>query len=157
MEEDRLAAKGDFSDNDWLAKPIDRGHLLSILHKLAPPNNHKRQRVLQVEDDDDLHQVIRATVDRHFDFELATSLYAARAKLAQGHFDVVVLDLGLPDGSGWDLLPEIRAQNPNIRVVILSGADISPDDARRVEAVLLKSQASAQQLIDALNNRIRKR
>ncbi len=157
MEEGRLALKGDFSGIDWLAKPIDESRLLSLLHNLTPPNTQARPRVLHVEDDDDLHQVIRVTVSQHFDVEFATSLRMARAKLAQTRFDVVALDISLPDGSGWDLLPEIRARDPNIRVVILSGADTSPEDARRVEAVLLKSQASPKQLIDALNSRIRKR
>ena len=34
--------------------------------------------------------------------------------------DVIVLDLGLPDGNGLDLLPRIRKQRPELRVVVMS-------------------------------------
>ena len=59
------------------------------------------------------------------------------------------------DGSGWDALPDIRARQPEARIVILSGADTTAEEARRVEAVLLKSQVSPKELIDALGSRIR--
>jgi DNA-binding NarL/FixJ family response regulator len=37
-----------------------------------------------------------------------------------GTADVVLLDLGLPDGSGITLLPELREVNPRARAIILS-------------------------------------
>ena len=50
----------------------------------------------------------------------------ARDRLHQKHFDVVILDMGLPDGSGWELLSDIRTRLPDARIVILSGADMTP-------------------------------
>jgi len=64
------------------------------------------------------------------------------------------MDLTLPDGSGWHLLPEIRKQQPLARVVILSGADTTPEEARKVDAVLVKSQVSPEGLLVALNRSI---
>lgn len=159
MEEGRLAINGDFSAIDWLAKPIDEHRLLAVVDRLVyqDPNQDDglHPRVLHVEDDDDLYQVVRAMVGERFDFEQAKTLREARARVALERFDVVILDIGLPDGSGWDLLPEIRARQPDARVVILSGTDTTAEEARRVEAVLLKSQVSPRELIDALRNRIR--
>ena len=57
--------------------------------------------------------------------------------------------------AGWGLLPDIRARQPDASIVILSGADTTAEEARRVEAVLLKSQVSPKDLIDALGSRIR--
>ncbi len=94
-------------------------------------------------------------VGERFDFERATTLHEALERVSRERFDVVILDIGLPDGSGWDLLPDIRARQPEARIVILSGADTTADEARRVEAVLLKSQVSPKELIDALGSRIR--
>jgi DNA-binding NarL/FixJ family response regulator len=54
-------------------------------------------------------------------FELvgqAASLAEARALLADA--EVAILDLGLPDGSGADLIPELRSANPNARAIVLS-------------------------------------
>ncbi|MDP3866118.1 MAG: CHASE domain-containing protein [Rhodoferax sp.] len=154
MEEGRLAINGDFSGIDWLAKPINENRLLTLIERQLSTTNAPHPRVLHVEDDADLHQVVRAMVGKRFDFELATTLQEARARVALERFDVVILDLSLPDGSGWDLLPEIRQRQPETRVVILSGADMTADEARKVEAVLLKSQVSPRELLDALNTRI---
>lgn len=155
VEEGRLAINGDFSSIDWQAKPIDETRLLSMLERQLPSaTSERRLRVLHVEDDTDLHQVVRAMVGGRFDFEQAATLGEARARLALEPFDVMILDLSLPDGSGWDLLPEIRARQPEARVVILSGTDMTPDETRKVEAVLLKSQASPRELLDTLNARI---
>jgi len=154
IEEGRLAISGNFSDIDWLVKPIDEARMLDLVEGQLSRISSHRPRVLHVEDDADLHQVVRTMVGDRFDFELATTLREARARVSLERFDVVILDLSLPDGSGWDLLPEIRARQPNARVVILSGTDMTPDEARKVEAVLLKSQVSPRELLDALNTRI---
>jgi DNA-binding NarL/FixJ family response regulator len=38
---------------------------------------------------------------------------------------VVILDLTLPNESGWDLLPDLHAQQPDTRVVVLTGGEMS--------------------------------
>jgi PAS domain S-box-containing protein len=154
MEEGRLAINGDFAGIDWLSKPINEARMLDMLDGQLSRLSSARPRILHVEDDADLHQVVKAMVIERFDFELATSLREALARVKQEHFDVVILDLGLPDGSGWDLLPEIRARQPDTRVVVLSGVVMTPEEALRVEAVLLKSQISPHDLLDALSSRI---
>ncbi|HQT32151.1 MAG TPA: PAS domain S-box protein [Thiobacillus sp.] len=154
MEEGRLAISGDFSNIDWLAKPFDENRLLSVIDGMVSTVGSSHPRVLHVEDDVDLHEVIRAMVGGRFDFDLATTLGEARARVMLEHFDVVILDLNLPDGSGWDLLPDIRLRQPDARVVILSGTDMTADESRKVEAVLLKSQISPRELLDALSTRI---
>jgi DNA-binding NarL/FixJ family response regulator len=79
------------------------------------------KRVLIVED----HRAVREAVVSDFeqapDFEIvgqAASLEEARQMLAR--VDVVILDLGLPDGSGVELIPELHAANPNARALVLS-------------------------------------
>ena len=154
MEEGRLAINGDFSGIDWLSKPIHQQHLLRVVERQLASTSELEPRVLHVEDDADLHQVIRTMVGKRFDFELATTLEEARARLMLERFDVVILDVGLPDGSGWDLLPIIRTQQPDARVIILSGTDMTAEEAHKVEAVLLKSKVSSRELLDAISVRI---
>jgi DNA-binding NarL/FixJ family response regulator len=71
--------------------------------------------------------------------------------VALERFDVVILDLTLPNESGWDLLPEIRASQPDARVVILSGSELEPGEAQQVDAVLQKSRFSPRQLLAAIS------
>ena len=155
MEEGKLAINGDFDNINWLAKPIDESRLLSLVSDSYLGSLGHRPRVLHIEDDIDLHHVISAMLGDGFDIELATTLSEAHTMLSQRHYDLLIMDLTLPDGSGWHLLPQIRVQQPLARVVILSGSDTSADDARKVDAVLIKSQVSPAELLATLKSSIR--
>jgi len=78
-------------------------------------------RILIVDDDEGVR---RALADRVRFWEHAVDdapdLAAARAALARRGYDVVLLDLQLPDGSGLDLLKEIRAGEAPVDVVMLT-------------------------------------
>ena len=68
----------------------------------------KRTRVMIVEDHADFRDLMEVLLDRQPDIELlaqAGSLVEARAQAARFELDVAVLDLGLPDGNGADLMP----------------------------------------------------
>lgn len=150
MEEGRRTLGGGYASIEWLAKPIDQSRLLALLAGVVAPAQAPQLRVLHVEDDANLHQTVRSMVDGHFDLELVTSLREARARVALERFDVVILDIGLPNESGWDLLPDIRVHQPGTRVVVLTGAELPADDEHQVDAVLHKSHLSPHRLLDAI-------
>lgn len=69
-------------------------------------------------------------------FELDTSGYLtvaaygcqkARYFLENGHFDLVILDVNLPDGNGSDLCREIKAARPELPVIFLTANDLEED------------------------------
>lgn len=91
--------------------------------------------VLLCEDDDLIASGIVAglnaqglTVDR-----VATAS-AARAMLAAAHFDVMVLDLGLPDEDGLKLLRQLRQQGTQLPVLILTARDTVTDRVDGLQA-----------------------
>lgn len=53
----------------------------------------------------------------------AHSVEAGRAALLTAHFDAVFLDVHLPDGLGYDLIPAIKATQPNARLIAISAVD----------------------------------
>jgi two-component system NtrC family response regulator len=53
--------------------------------------------------------------------ETAATVAEALGRIRSGAFDVVLCDVRMPDGSGFDLLPEIRAANPPPEVIIITG------------------------------------
>jgi CheY-like chemotaxis protein len=63
----------------------------------------------------------------------ADGVVAALRRLADGEFDLVISDIGLPDGTGLDLMQEICALGP-IPGVALSGYGMEDDIRRSVEA-----------------------
>lgn len=150
MEEGRRRLGASWPDLHWLAKPVDQTRLLAVLEKVAAQHRTPHPRVLHVEDDPQLHQVVRAMAGERFDIELATSLREARARVALERFDAVILDLGLPGESGWDLLPVIHARQPDTRVIVLSGTELTDEQAAQVDAVVRKGAISRAELLDAI-------
>ena len=81
------------------------------------------RRVLAVDDDDDVLDVIAEILrDAGHAVTCAQTAGHALAELADGAFDVVLLDLTLPDLSGPQLLQRIPAQT-GVAIVVLSGVD----------------------------------
>jgi two-component system response regulator DesR len=85
----------------------------------------KQVRVMLVEDHPDFRALMEVLLNRQSDINLvaqAGSLAEARDHAAKFQFDVVVLDLGLPDGHGEELIADFRRSNPNVGVLILSAS-----------------------------------
>jgi|SRR5215204_964253 len=84
-------------------------------------------RVMLVEDHTAFREALASLLGHEPGLEVvaqAGSIAEAREALATP-LDVAVLDLGLPDGDGSDLIGELRRRNPGVSVVILS-ADMGP-------------------------------
>ena len=89
-------------------------------------------RVMLMDDHPDFRSLMVALLDGQPDFEVvaqAGSLAEARGR-ASARFDVVVLDLGLPDGNGADLIGELREASPGGAVLIMS-ASLHPTNIER--------------------------
>lgn len=89
-------------------------------------------RVLLVDDRADFRRAFAALLEGQPDLEVvgtAGSLAEARRKVRG--VDVALLDRGLPDGDGLELIGELRAANPDARVFVISSTveEIHPTDA----------------------------
>jgi DNA-binding response OmpR family regulator len=110
------------------------------------------QRILHVEDDPDLVQIVGRQVGNAVSFISAGSLAAARQLLGKERFDLVILDLILPDGRGEDLLPlMVNPDGTSIPVIIFSAIEAPVEIAERVEAVLVKTRSSDQMLTETID------
>ena len=77
-------------------------------------------RVLVVEDDKEIRAFIRSSLSiEGFEVQTAVSVSEAKAMLHNDLPDVMVLDLGLPDGDGIELVREVRKQH-NLPILIVS-------------------------------------
>lgn len=87
-----------------------------------------QMKILIVEDQPRVGLFIeRALAEQNYAPSLAETCSAARQAVARSQFSAIVLDLGLPDGDGLDLLREWRASGLNIPVIILSARDAIAD------------------------------
>ena len=108
--------------------------------------------MLHVEDDADILKVVAAMLANSVRVSSARSLRVAREQLAKAHFDLVILDVAMPDGHGLDLLPLINAKQPSVPVVVFSAHEIGRDMAEKVAAVLVKSRHSNEQLLRTIES-----
>jgi len=78
--------------------------------------------VLLVDDDENIRLTIQETLeDANFHVTTVANAMRAREAMENGHFDGVILDICLPDGSGVDLLKEFRASAPDMGIVLMTG------------------------------------
>lgn len=81
-------------------------------------------RVLLVEDDEMLGDAVKTHVHRQgHAVDWALSRDEAEASLAAAEYDLILLDLRLPDGSGLDILKGLRAHRDEVPVIIMTAHD----------------------------------
>ena len=83
----------------------------------------QHETILVIEDAPDFQLMVKAALERHYRVTCASSLQQARVLLAQQEFQLLILDVNLPDGDGFKFCAEIRAHETtrSIPVVFLTG------------------------------------
>jgi len=151
----RLALNGGVAVIDWISKPIDRARLAAALRR-AMAATGGRARILHVEDDADLREVVRSLLTNEADVTPVASLAEAQAALRLERYDLVLLDLGLPDGAGRDLLDAVNALVPAPAVLVFSGRAIPSDIESSVSAALVKTLTTNDQLLTTIRRLTRR-
>jgi signal transduction histidine kinase/CheY-like chemotaxis protein len=127
--------------------------------------NSEATRILLIEDNEDdvliLREKLAGATGDPFDLEWADRLSTGLERLAEGGIDVVLLDLGLPDGQGLRTLSRADAQAPEVPVIVLTGL---ADEMLGVEAVkrgaqdyLIKGQVDGHLLARAMRYAIERK
>ncbi len=114
--------------------------------KRTEANSGSFPRVLHVEDDPDVLAIIADALEGRFHLDSAQTLAEARTKLRDSNYDIVILDVALPDGNGKELLTELG----DTLVLVFSAQDSDQDLASRADAILTKSRASLSGVVDTL-------
>lgn len=140
--------------SDWLGKPIDEKRLLSVMHKLIDEKQGELPRILHVEDDQDLMRIVKSLLENVAQIDNASTLQQANMFLQTSKFDLILLDLNLPDGHGLDLMQEMQINNPEVPVVIFSSEEVNMDTVEQVKAVLLKSRVDNSKLVETIHQLI---
>ncbi|HET6410219.1 MAG TPA: response regulator [Chthoniobacteraceae bacterium] len=101
----------------------------------SEPSTSTRDLRLLIVDDHEATRIVlsRLLTRAGHQVTLAASMQEALAAFAAGHFDVVISDLGLPDGSGLDLMRELQRQRPTAGIA-LSGYGMEDDLRQTKEA-----------------------
>jgi HAMP domain-containing protein/CheY-like chemotaxis protein/signal transduction histidine kinase len=154
LDEDRQhgLARGAFA---FLSKPVTAEGLGAALARLKTYSGAPRKRLLVVEDDPAEQLAIRELLG-HDDVEITTVASGAEAivALAGGGYDCVVLDLRLPDMSGFEVLERIRDDERlrDVPVVVFTGKELAPEEDAQLRSmarsVVVKGVESPDRLLD---------
>jgi CheY-like chemotaxis protein len=154
LEEDRQhgLARGAFS---FLTKPVEHSELRAALAKIKNFSKPRLKRLVIVEDNE-AERLSIAELLAHDDVAIATfaSGRDALAYLREHGCDCVVLDLKLPDLSGFEVLEQIRDEETlrELPVVVFTGRELSAEEDARLHtiarSVVVKGIESPDRLLD---------
>ncbi|MEP9358363.1 response regulator [Sphingomonas sp. KR3-1] len=142
----------------YLVKPVKREELANVLAGLADKLSRTVRRVLIVEDDPvQLDAVKRLLASGDVETVGVGTAAECMAKLREETFDCMVLDLTLPDASGFALLETLREEGDHgfPPVIVYTGHDLSPDDEQRLrrysDSIIIKGARSPERLLDEVS------
>jgi PAS domain S-box-containing protein len=103
---------------------------------VASRRGEPRRKLLLVEDHEATRQTLARLLDRRgYDVVSAGTLAEARTAAGEQQFEILVSDLGLPDGNGHTLMAELQASRPGaVRGIALSGYGMEEDLVRSRDA-----------------------
>jgi len=143
---------------DWIQKPIDHEYLNRALHRAIQTGAAAKPQILHVEDNLDVARVVSTLVEDVATVTLAASLAEGKNYLRTRSFDLVVLDLMLPDGAGEDLFAvahESELAAPPF--IVFSAKEIKFSTASDdIKATLVKSLTSNEQLVSTIRSAIKR-
>jgi CheY-like chemotaxis protein/two-component sensor histidine kinase len=140
----------------YLEKPVDKEALDDAFDRIAHFIDEPVKNLLVVEDDDAQRMSIVELVGGDEDVEITAvgSAEEAIEKLAEKHYDCMVLDLGLAEMSGFTLLERIKNEQgtQEMPIIIYTGKELSAAEETRLrryaETIIVKDVKSPERLLD---------
>jgi PAS domain S-box-containing protein len=103
--------------------------------------------VLHIDDDPDIVRVTAEAFAGRARMRSVSSLSAARFLLSRERPDAILVDVALSDGSGLDLLAELRQRGDSTPILVFSAQEVERRAARGADAVLVKARATLDDLV----------
>lgn len=82
---------------------------------------NERESILIVEDSPMVGRTVERAVAKHCRTVLVTDIQQAKIAIAREQFIAIITDVGLPDGSGFEVIAEARGGDPGIPALVMSG------------------------------------
>ena len=154
LDEDRHhgLSRGAFA---FVTKPSTTEDLEAALSRIRQYSKPRRKRLLVVEDNPAEQLSIRELLGHEdIDIDVADSGASALKSLDESSYDCAVLDLRLPDMTGFDILDRLR-DTPKLKdlpVVVFTGRELSPEEDAQLHtlarSVVVKDVESPERLLD---------
>jgi CheY-like chemotaxis protein len=141
--------------SSYMLKPVEREKLVEALQRIETQLTRKVRRVLVVEDDPVQRESVRRLLaSREVETVGVGTASECLAQLKDATFDCMVLDLTLPDESGFLLLEKLSDEDVYSfpPVVIYTGRELTADEEQRLshytKSIIIKGAMSPERLLD---------
>ncbi|MET0528919.1 MAG: response regulator, partial [Microvirga sp.] len=139
----------------FLEKPVDRDALMTALNKTKDFIDRPVKKLILVEDDDNQRMSISELMkSEKVDVTAVGTAEGALETIQARQFDCAVVDLGLPDLPGAELIERIRKTKggEDLPIIIYTGQDLSKTEERKLEqiaaTVIVKGEGSSERLLN---------
>jgi CheY-like chemotaxis protein/CHASE3 domain sensor protein len=142
----------------YMLKPIKYEELTEALKKIEERLSQNMRRILLVEDDKVQRESIKQLI-QHKDVETIAVGTAAECleKLKNTTFDCMIMDLSLPDQSGFEILEKLSQEDAYSfpPVIIYTGRDLKADEEQKLrrysKSIIIKGAKSPERLLDEVS------
>ncbi|MES2047434.1 MAG: response regulator [Pseudomonadota bacterium] len=142
----------------FLTKPVNAEQLGEVFKLIRSAIDQTAKKLLVVEDNEAEAKSVAALLEMSgLEIVIAHTGKDALERLRQEKFDCMVLDLGLADMSGFDLLEHLKRQGngAQIPVIVHSGRRLSSEDERRLrqysDSIIIKGAKSPERLLNEVS------
>jgi len=139
----------------YTTKPASKHQLTDLISTLDSKINSKVKHLLVIEDDLGSQKVIGGILkQKRVDISYASTGQEAVTKITEGNFDCIILDISLPDFSGFEVLEKISAKKDISipPIIIYTGKDLSKEEYDKLNkftnSIVIKGVSSSERLLD---------
>jgi CheY-like chemotaxis protein/signal transduction histidine kinase len=139
---------------EYLMKPVTKNDLEEAFNRIGNFVNRKMKNLLIVEDDTNARTAIRKLIGNGDVkcYEAATGEEAMK-HYKETYFDCIVLDIGLPDMNGFELIYKLEKQRDHLPpIIIYTGKELTREEnmelQRYTESIIIKGVKSEERLLD---------
>ncbi len=138
----------------YLQKPVTKETLVEALTDMKRFIDRRVKNLLVVEDDEiQRNSIVELIGNNDVSITAVSTGTAALSAIRSGPFDCVVLDLGLPDMTGFELIEQIKQETAGeLPIIVYTGREISRAEEielkRMAETVIVKDVRSPERLLD---------
>ncbi|MBN2425668.1 MAG: response regulator [Calditrichaceae bacterium] len=142
----------------YLTKPVSKDDLDNVFNKIDATISKKIKRILIIEDDKDMRKSMEELLNgKDVEIESIGNGKKALTMLKSNSYDCVVLDLGLKDISGFDLIEKIKSElnQKDLPVIVYTGKELNKEEQEALkehaESIIIKGAKSPERLLDEIN------
>ncbi len=139
----------------YLQKPVLDGDINNVIDSIEKINKKDIKDLLIVEDDDIHKEALIELIGEDVNITGVKTAQEAIDEVKKEKYDTVVVDLGLIDGSGYEVCEFIKNRYPKLPIIIYTGKDLNKEEKLKLQeysnSIIIKTANSNERILNEIN------